>query len=148
MIENEKNIKIKIKNLLLNGFLDRPRLDPLAREQIAELKNKNVGNIGEKTQPEKLSADEEPGDEKTIEDNSPVDEESSLLDVAREDTSESKASDQDQEGSSNNSEDSRANFLPPPTQTRFVGKLQQMRGTKVAEPTLILNNHLNLIYSI
>ena len=138
-----------MKNLLLNGFLVRPRLDPLAREQIAELKNKNVGDVGEKTQPEKLSVDEEPGEEKTMEDNSPVDEESSLLDITGEDTSESKASDQDQDRSSNSkSEDSRANFLPPPTQTRFVGKLQQMRGTKVAEPTLILNNHLNSIYSI
>ena len=55
-----------MKNLFLNGFLVRPRLDPLAREQIAELKNKNVGNVGEKTQAEKLSVDEEPGEEKTV----------------------------------------------------------------------------------
>ena len=100
--------------------------------------------MGEKHLPKKLSVDEEMGD------NPPVDEESSLVDIAREDTCEptatATATDQDQDQSSNNSEDSRANFLPPPTQTRFVGKLQQMRGTKVAEPTQILNNHLNLIY--
>ena len=98
--------------------------------------------MGEKHLPKKLSVDEEMGD------NPPVDEESSLVDVSREDTSETSLSDQDQDQSSNKAEDKRANFLPPPTQTRFVGKLQQMRGTKVAEPTLILNNHLNLIYSI
>ena len=97
----------------------------------------------------RLSGDEEPGDEKTKEDNSPVEEESSLVDAGREETGEtSEATEQDKDQPGNNSEDSRANFLPPPTQTRFVGKLQQMRGTKVAEPTLILNNHLNLIYSI
>ena len=135
---------------MLNNFPVRPRLDPLAREQITEIKNKNVGNIrniGEKYESERLSVDEETGDEKTMGDNSPVDEESSLVDVAREDTCEStEATEEDQDQPSNNSEDSRANYLPPPTQTRFVGKLQQMRGTKVAEPTLILNNHLNLIY--
>ena len=99
-----------------------------------------------------MSVDEETEDEKTMGDNSPVEEESSLVDIAREDTSDTTptatptAREQDQDESSNSPEDSRANFLPPPTQTRFVGKLQQMRGTKVAEPTQILNNHLNLIY--
>ena len=136
---------------MLNSFLVRPTLDPLAREQITEIKNKKVCNVGEKQESRKLSDDEELGDEKTLEDNSPVDEESSLVGITKEDTCDT-ASDQgdqgDQDLSSNNSEDSRAHFLPPPTQTRFVGKLQQMRGTKVAEPTLILNNHLNLIYLI
>ena len=95
-----------------------------------------------------MSVDEEMGEEKTMGDNSPVDEESSLVEIPREDPCETNASDQEQDQPSSNAEDNRANFLPPPTQTRFVGKLQQMRGTKVAEPTLILNNHLNLIYLI
>ena len=97
-----------------------------------------------------MSVDEETEDEKTMGDNSPVDEESSLVDITREDTCDPTPTPtpSDQDPSSNNPEDSRAHFLPPPTQTRFVGKLQQMRGTKVAEPTLILNNHLNSIYSI
>lgn len=125
----------------------RPTLDPVVREQITELKAGNKRNVGEKKQlPKKLSVDEEMGDEKTMGDNSPVGEESSLVEIPREDTCQTNASDQEQDQSSNNAEDNKANFLPPTTQTRFVGKLQQMRGTKVAEPTLILNNHLNLIY--